>query len=165
MSWIFLRRSDILWIIRFNCCVNSNIRQRQLQFTRPLWIELSHNPFPYRPELARKGRNVRTLGKDHSSSVVRIPTHTLVSYFPRVVSYGSQSHALLSSSQSIWNEDTSPLPVSHTLLFQLSNSIKYFLTVKIESINHTGTDFGPDVESQKQHLSDSSIYFKILSYR
>lgn len=109
MSWIF-PCSDILWNLCVNCCVNSNIRQRRLKLTRPLWIELSCNPFPYRPELARIGRNVRTLGKDHSSSVVRIPTHTLVSYFPRVVSYGSQSHALLSSSRSICNEDTSPLP-------------------------------------------------------
>ena len=96
MSWMFLS-SDMIWILRYNCCVNSNIRQRQLQlYTSPLWIELSRNPFPYRPELARIRRNVRTLGKDHSSSVVRIPTHTFGSYFPRVVSHGEQSQALLS---------------------------------------------------------------------
>lgn len=104
---------------------------------------------------------MRTLGKDHSSSVVRIPTHTLVSYFPRVVSYGSQSHALLSKPLEVSVTRTQvPCLLSHTLLFQLSNSIKYFLTVKIENINHRD-GFGPDVDVAPSEVA-AIVRFKYL---
>ena len=142
MSWIFLS-SDMIWILRYNCCVNSNIRQRQLQLhTSPLWIELSRNPFPYRPELARIRRNVRTLGKDHSSSVVRIPTHEDHISPGSLVTENSHKLSSLSSALKVSVMRTQGLKkspawhgLSPTLLFQLSNSIKYFLTVKIENIN------------------------------
>ena len=49
--------------------------------------------------------------------------------------------------------------LSHTLLFQLSNSIKYFLTVKIENINHRD-GFGPDVDAAPSEVA--IVRFKYL---
>ena len=128
--------------------------------------------FPYRPELARISRNVETLGKDHRSSVVRIPTHTHrdhISQFPhlRLVSYG-YSHMLSSPplnemrTQGPQKPPACPLPVPHSVISAFKLNYIFSLTVKNENINQRRI-LVQMLLLQKQ-LSDSSIYFKILSY-